>query len=583
LDARKKHDNEYDIIVNNIETKTQKYTDEVKAFLDSHRDHIDDFRKRTSLNKDKEIIQAGYKEIEDDFDKWTRATSQIEILETAYGNAKESKAEIEEELKIADKKRNGKSILDKFKSVSNLLLEIEKFQQEQKKYIFIKTEDQKIIKEAHHQLKEQSAIFDSYKKLQSFNVEVVSKNNITIDITNGNDPTTKVDLFTATPHVFKADGGFELKSHELQINVIADAENLKACEEAIEKIKATQHDILKTYPSDTMEALIDSHKSWLKIEEEIKSRKLLVSSLLGNQTIENLTQEADALHSLKSTRSFEDLSDAFKKGLQQEADSKSKFEFAEKLIVQFALKYGTISDLKKKDFEISKKLSDLEEKINSLSPLPDDQITPELLIQNYDAKIKEEAAFKDELQKLQLEKTKLEMKSDDISSADYEDQISILTVEKNQKIAEAKAIIRVKEKLDDITNRAPANPYDGYHNKMRHYLSILSGGKYADFSIDKSIPETIKQQNNTALKLSMLSQGTSGLLGMALRLSMADYFLENREGFLIMDDPMTDMDSGRQANAVKCLNEYAKTRQVIVFTCHQSHAEQFGVRKINLN
>jgi len=43
------------------------------------------------------------------------------------------------------------------------------------------------------------------------------------------------------------------------------------------------------------------------------------------------------------------------------------------------------------------------------------------------------------------------------------------------------------------------------------------------------------------------------------------------------------MDSGRQANAVKCLNEYAKTRQVIVFTCHQSHAEQFGVRKINLN
>jgi exonuclease SbcC len=304
---------------------------------------------------------------------------------------------------------------------------------------------------------------------------------------------------------------------------------------------------------------------------------------LGNQTIEQLTSDADSLKSLKSTRSVEDLSDAFKIALQLEADSKSKFESAQKLIQEYTRKHGNINDLKKKDFEESKKLNDIEEKINSLSPLPDEHVSPEQLIQNYDDKLREEANFKEKIQELQYNKRELELISDEVSSADYEDQINIYTAEKNQKIAEAMAIIKVKEKLDEITNRAAANPYDGYHNNMRHYLSLLSGGKYADFSIDKSLPHSIKQQNNAPLRLSMLSQGTSGLLGMALRLSMADYFLENREGFLIMDDPMTDMDSGRQANTVNCLNEYAQTRQVIVFTCHESHAEQFGGRKINLN
>jgi uncharacterized protein YhaN len=70
---------------------------------------------------------------------------------------------------------------------------------------------------------------------------------------------------------------------------------------------------------------------------------------------------------------------------------------------------------------------------------------------------------------------------------------------------------------------------------------------------------------------------------MALRLSMADYFLKINEGFLIMDDPMTDMDIIRQAKTVSCLNDYAQTRQVIVFTCHQSHADQFDGNRINLN
>jgi uncharacterized protein YhaN len=80
----------------------------------------------------------------------------------------------------------------------------------------------------------------------------------------------------------------------------------------------------------------------------------------------------------------------------------------------------------------------------------------------------------------------------------------------------------------------------------------------------------------------MLSQGTSGILGLALRLAMADYFLDGY-GFLAFDDPMVDFDQNRQVYAAACLNKYSKEKQVLIFTCHYSHAEQLGGTLINLN
>ena len=68
---------------------------------------------------------------------------------------------------------------------------------------------------------------------------------------------------------------------------------------------------------------------------------------------------------------------------------------------------------------------------------------------------------------------------------------------------------------------------------------------------------------------------------MALRLSMADYFLgPQQDGFLIFDDPMTDLDLNRQQATVACLSNYADSKQVIVFTCHENHANLFNGNKI---
>ena len=55
---------------------------------------------------------------------------------------------------------------------------------------------------------------------------------------------------------------------------------------------------------------------------------------------------------------------------------------------------------------------------------------------------------------------------------------------------------------------------------------------------------------------------------------MAELYLEEMDGFLILDDPFTDMDPVRRETAHVCLGKFSENHQVILFTCHPEHAEQ---------
>jgi ABC-type multidrug transport system ATPase subunit len=57
---------------------------------------------------------------------------------------------------------------------------------------------------------------------------------------------------------------------------------------------------------------------------------------------------------------------------------------------------------------------------------------------------------------------------------------------------------------------------------------------------------------------------------------MARYFLRDLDGFLILDDPLVDLDEERQRAASQVIQGFSKGKQVILFTCHPDHADYWG-------
>ena len=59
---------------------------------------------------------------------------------------------------------------------------------------------------------------------------------------------------------------------------------------------------------------------------------------------------------------------------------------------------------------------------------------------------------------------------------------------------------------------------------------------------------------------------------LATRLALSELYLKGMDGFFLLDDPFTDMDSSRRAAAVQAIGSFAENHQVLFFTCHPEHA-----------
>jgi exonuclease SbcC len=101
--------------------------------------------------------------------------------------------------------------------------------------------------------------------------------------------------------------------------------------------------------------------------------------------------------------------------------------------------------------------------------------------------------------------------------------------------------------------------------------------------MEQDLPEKLIKDDGSELTYNLLSFGTKDTFSLALRLTMAEYFLQDKSGFIILDDPLVDMDSGRQALAAEQIKEFAKHKQVIFLTCHLQTAKMLNAKYVKMS
>jgi uncharacterized protein YhaN len=103
------------------------------------------------------------------------------------------------------------------------------------------------------------------------------------------------------------------------------------------------------------------------------------------------------------------------------------------------------------------------------------------------------------------------------------------------------------------------------------FSRITGGHATLDFE-DGQVPTKVVR-GDVALAPERLSQGGGGALALAVRLAMAEAYLAEGDGFIILDDPLVHFDAERMAVAAHIIRRFATRSQVIYFTCHDHHAE----------
>ena len=231
----------------------------------------------------------------------------------------------------------------------------------------------------------------------------------------------------------------------------------------------------------------------------------------------------------------------------------------------------TMTDSIQKEKELNKKL-------DALSPMPDGVENVDAFIEAYKHKQEELTRLNEDLNKLEIERAKIH--PPDQSSEELQEQLDELNEKFEIVSRKGKAIQRVKQVADELSEHVDQQAFLGLKNDIESFISNMTDNRYKEIKIDESLPTGFVREDGNIVETDLLSTGTLDVLGLALRLSMANYFLKEQEAFLVMDDPFVDMDPGRQSKAANLLKEYSKTKQLIIFTCHPTHADLMGGNRV---
>ncbi len=102
------------------------------------------------------------------------------------------------------------------------------------------------------------------------------------------------------------------------------------------------------------------------------------------------------------------------------------------------------------------------------------------------------------------------------------------------------------------------------NRRASEILSHITEGKHAEMMLNTEFE--VRLHEDGVQDLAYFSNGTADQVYFALRLALAELIFEGEEVPLILDDPFIEYDIKRERAAMEFLKEYAKDRQVILFT-----------------
>ena len=302
---------------------------------------------------------------------------------------------------------------------------------------------------------------------------------------------------------------------------------------------------------------------------------------LGGETPEAFAARAAALGQVRACRPLKDVTRDLAVAETSLTALRKARQTAAEAIVKLTTRYGDRDRLHAALASAVGLAAELSKAIAACAPLPAGFVDAAALIAAYEAERTKRDAAKDRLNALLQQRAAREAGAPDQSVEELEGQHTDSRSRFDATLARAKAVDRVVAAVQTAAGSDDAI-YAGLADEVARRFAALSLGAHPGVAMQGPLPHAVRTTTGKELPWGWLSAGAKDLLGLAVRLAMAGVVIGERGGFLLLDDPLVDLDPERQAAAAAMLREFAVGRQTIVFTCHPAHAELLGGETVRL-
>lgn len=504
--------------------------------------------------------------------KWPVFEDKLENLEPKLDAERKKLDEFQQEQKKARNKQEVEQLKQQISKIEALGTQVEEAEKELKEAKKVTQEDIKTLRELQAEIRQYKTKIEAAK----LTVRIQSKTDQTLRYSEAGQDEQEIEAKSGETIDQTASGGFTLQTDGLMIKVFSGEGDL---EDMIKTLKGKREE-LAGYLEDVEAESVQEAESYAELfrkkKNDLAQAEKTYKNELSEQRPDDLKKELEAYGDLSGVRSSKEITDDIvdtKTALNQ---LNKEAEEAESKIKEWTGRYGSSDEVILELAETSKLIRDLKGDLDDLPSLPEGYESSGAFINEVDQLDKTIQQLKDQVFEKKQERMQLEAEAPDTTSEELQKLLEEAAAEFERINKRAETLGRVRQKSLELIESLDSDTYQGLETSFVKWLEIMVGDRFSTVDMDSDLPTAFKTQEATELTYNLLSHGTKDTVALAWRFALCEKFLPEGNGFVILDDPMVDIDPERRKDVVKAINTFAEQYQTIVMTCHPEHAEDLG-------
>ncbi|MEX2409783.1 MAG: AAA family ATPase [Candidatus Paceibacterota bacterium] len=499
--------------------------------------------------------------------KWPVYENQIENLEPKRKEYQEAIDKLDEEFKTAKNVDKADQLKKKIEKIEKLAKDVKEATSELKDANKIEDGDVKKLRGLSSDINNLKAALNAAR----LTVRVKSESDRTVRYTEAGKEEENVDLKSGKKVEKTASGGFILQSDGLRVEVFSGEGNLENTIKDVEKKEGEFKKLLMKLDVDSLQSAESFAELYKQKMQEVKNAENLYNSELSEDKLEDLKTDLKNYGDLEGVRSIEEIN-------KELIDTKTKLNGlneqareAEKKLKEWKEKYDDLDSVLVKMGDTSSDIKRVEKELKDLPDLPEGYETPEEFIEKVESLGEEIKHLDGQINDLKIEKAGMEGGAPETSSEELVKMLEDAEMEFERIHQEAETLANVRERSWEMLESLDSETYSGLETSFTGWLNKMTGNRFASVQLNEDLPQIFNTNDDRPLTYNLLSHGTKDTVALAWRFALTEHFLKEQSGFIILDDPMVDMDPERRKLASEAIEEFAKEQQVLVLTCHPEH------------
>ncbi len=551
---------------------------EIQAFLEKNRPVVTSLQRRQVLEAEIGHLDIRLEQLKDVNRQWPVLAHRIKEREKELRDLQIRMETLQQERVRAEQRVQFQKLWERFEQARKKQQDLEAARQALRQVKALTDDEMRQIRQWYHERER----LESRLQAGELRVEFLPRKALKITVQEDLQAPREVPLKPPKEQTFEVSGRIRLEHPDWQLTVTSRKVDFDALEKRYREVQRNLDAWKTKLGFHLLEEAERLHQDFQeKVRREEFARQAL-EELLGEETLDSLQQAVEQMKAQEEARPPAVVAEELAETRMRLEQASRELEDWRARVAQYREAYGSLDELLIQVGELTRRRRQLEEERAKLPPLPEEIAAPETFVETFRRQEEERETLEEEIRQLERSLFELETEISGNSAEELEREYREADAAFQQVLRQGEALARVREHTREILRHLDRDTFRELERELSGLVEQLTEGRYRRVSLQEKLPRAFVRPDGKELPYRILSHGTRDVLGLALRLTIGKYFLRNSDGPFILDDPLVDLDPARQQAAARVLREFAAEKQVIIFTCHPTHAELLGGELIEL-